>query len=198
MSSGHAVVTALPIACRGKYTPSPLQARTVCATYSLQHWQLFLWNIARPFGQPLIVHCSDYGTVVTRFASSINFIRSDEVDGLDVDGSTSMASLRELIFFTCEDDGVVMASVKKRLEFSDLSEMKLCSDSPAVGSRDCHVSGATIACEASRTVWTRLGALDNCLELRAPYTLTWVPMSRPLGSIGPEIPILWSLFVDAQ
>jgi hypothetical protein len=41
----------------------------------------------------------------------------------------SIASLRELIF-ACEDVGVVMASVQKRLEFSDLSEMKLYSDSP--------------------------------------------------------------------
>jgi hypothetical protein len=94
--------------------------------------------------------------------------------------------------------GVVMASVKKRLEFSDLSEMKLYSDLPASGSRGCHVSGTTSACEASRAVWTRLGALDNCLELRAPYTLTWVPMSRLLGSIGPEIPIPWNLFVDER
>jgi hypothetical protein len=92
--------------------------------------------------------------------------------------------------------GVVMASVKKRLEFSDLSEMKLYSDSPVGESHDCHVSGATIACEASRAVWTRLGALDKCLELRAPYTLTWVPMSRLLGSIGPEIPIPWNLSID--
>ena len=79
--------------------------------------------------------------------------------------------------------GVVMASVKKHLEFLDPSEMKLYSDSPAGRSHDCHVSGVTIACEASRVVWTRLGALDRCLELRAPCTLTWVPMSRPLGSI---------------
>jgi hypothetical protein len=63
-----------------------------------------LWKIARPFGQPLIVHCSASGTVVTRFASSISLIRSDEVDGLDVDGSTSIASLREVIF-ACEDVG---------------------------------------------------------------------------------------------
>jgi hypothetical protein len=118
-----------------------------------------------------------------RFASSINFIRSDEVDGLDVDGSTSMASLREAIF-ACEDVGdVVMASVKKPLGFSDFSEMKLYSDSPASESRDRHVSAATLAYEASRAVWTRLGALDSCLELRAPYTLTWAPMSRLLVSI---------------
>jgi hypothetical protein len=77
-----------------------------------------------------------------RFASSINFIRSDEVDGLDVDGSTSIASLRELIF-ACKDVGV-MASVKKRLEFSYLSEMKLYSDH--------HVSSVTIAGEASCAV----------------------------------------------
>jgi hypothetical protein len=129
--------------------------------------------------------------------SSINFIRSDEVDGLDVDGSTSIASLHELIF-ACEDvGGLVMSSVKKPLEFSDFSEMKLYSDSPAGESRDRHVSGATIAYDASRAVWTRLGALDSCPELRAPYTLTWAPISRLLGSIGPEIPILWSLFVDA-
>jgi hypothetical protein len=136
----------------------------VCATYSFQHWQLFLWNIVMPFGHPLIVHCSVSGTVVMRFASSINFIRSDEVDGLDVDGSTSMASLLELIF-TCKDGVVVMASVKKRLEFSDLSEMKLYSDSPAGESRDHHVSSTIIAYEASRTVWTCPGALDSCLEL---------------------------------
>src|SRR3981189_3292007 len=105
MSSGHAVVTASPTACRGKVRPSSLQARMACATYSLQHRQSFLWNIARPFGHPLIVHCSVSGTVVTRFASSINFIKSDEVDGLDVDGSTSIASFRALIFFACEDDG---------------------------------------------------------------------------------------------
>jgi hypothetical protein len=72
--------------------------------YSLQHWQLFLWNIAMPFGQPLIVHCSASGTVVTGFVLSINFIRSDEVDGLDVDPSTSIASLRKLIF-ACENVG---------------------------------------------------------------------------------------------
>ena len=59
-----------------------------------------------PFRQHLIVHCSVSGTVVTQFASSINFIKSDEVDGLDVDVSTSMASFRELIFFACEDVGV--------------------------------------------------------------------------------------------
>jgi hypothetical protein len=51
-----------------------------------------------PFGQPLTVHCSVSRTAVTRFASSINFIRSDEVDGLDINGSTSIASLQELIF----------------------------------------------------------------------------------------------------
>ena len=90
-----------------------------------------------------------------------------------------------------------MASAKKPLEFLDRSEMKLYSDSPAGGSRDCHVSGATIAYEASRAVWTRLRALDSCLELRAPYMLTWVPMSCLLGSIGPEIPIPWNLLVDA-
>ena len=93
---------------------------------------------------------------------------------------------------------MVIASVKKPLEFSDFSEMKLYSDSPAGESCECHVSGATIAYEASCAVWTRLGALDSCLELRAPYPLTWAPMSRLLGSIGPEIPILWSLFVDAR
>src|SRR3979490_274974 len=103
MSSGHAVVTASPTACRGKVRPSSLQARTACATYSLQHRQSFLWNMARPFSHPLIVHCSISGTAVTWFASSINFIKSDEVDGLDVDGSTSIASLAGLIF-ACEDD----------------------------------------------------------------------------------------------
>jgi hypothetical protein len=116
MSSGHAVVMALPTACWGRFRPSSLQAQTACATYLLQHQQLFLWNIARPFGQPLIVHCSASGTVVTRFASSINFIRSDDVDGLDVDGLTSMAALQDAIF-ACEDvwGVVMMASVKKPL-----------------------------------------------------------------------------------
>jgi hypothetical protein len=78
----------------------------MCATYSLQHRQLLLWNIARPFGQPLIVHCSVSGTVVARFVSSIIFIKSiDERDGLDVDGSTSMASFWELIFTGEDVDG---------------------------------------------------------------------------------------------
>ena len=48
--------------------------------------------------------------------------------------------------------GMVMASAKKPLEFSDFSEMKLYSDSPAGESRDHHVSGATIAGEAGRAV----------------------------------------------
>jgi hypothetical protein len=56
-----------------------------------------------PFCQPLIVHCSVSGTAVAWFASSINLIRSiDEVDGMDVDVSTSMASFWEPIF-ACED-----------------------------------------------------------------------------------------------
>jgi hypothetical protein len=54
-------------------------------------------------GHPLTVHCSESGTVMARFASSINLITSiDEVEGVDVDGSMSMASFRELIF-TSED-----------------------------------------------------------------------------------------------
>jgi uncharacterized protein YhhL (DUF1145 family) len=68
------------------------------------HWQLFVWNIAMPFGQPLTVHCSVFETAAMRFASSINFIKLYEVAGLDVDGSTSIASLRGLIF-ACEDVG---------------------------------------------------------------------------------------------
>jgi hypothetical protein len=108
-----------------------------------------------------------------------------------------MASLLELIF-ACEDGVVVMASVKKHLEFSDLSEMKLYSDSPASESRDHHVSGAIIAYEASRAVWTCPGALGSCLELRSPFTLTWVPMSCLLRSSRPEIPIPWNLFVNVQ
>jgi hypothetical protein len=47
---------------------------------------------------------------------------------------------------------VVMASAKKPLEFSDLSEMKLYSDSPAGESRDHHVSDTTIAGEANHVV----------------------------------------------
>ena len=58
-----------------------------------------------PFGQPLTVHCSVFGTAAMRFASLISFIKSDEVDGVDVDWSTSMASLRGFIF-ACEDVGV--------------------------------------------------------------------------------------------
>jgi hypothetical protein len=125
-----------------------------------------------------------------QFASSINFIRSDEVDGLDVDGSMSIDSFWGLIF-VCEDvGGVVMASAKKLLEFSEFSEMKLYSDH--------HVIDVTIAYEASRASSRCPGALDNCLELRDPCTLTWVPMSRLPVSSGPGIPILWNLFVDAR
>jgi hypothetical protein len=61
--------------------------------------------MAMPFGHPHTVHCSVSGTAVTRFVSSINFIKSiDEVDGMDVDASTPIASLWELIF-ACEDVG---------------------------------------------------------------------------------------------
>jgi hypothetical protein len=83
--------------------------------------------------------------------------------------------------------GVVMASVPKHLEFSDFSKMKLYNDSLAGESRDHHVSGVTIAYEASRAVWTPPGALDNCLGLRDLCMLTWVPMSRLLRSNGPGI-----------
>jgi hypothetical protein len=55
--------------------------------------------MAMPFGHPLTVHCSESGTVVAWFASSINFIKSvDEVEGMDIDVSTSIASFWELIF----------------------------------------------------------------------------------------------------
>jgi hypothetical protein len=58
-----------------------------------------------PFSQPLIVHCSVSRTVVARFASSINLIRSiDEVDVMGIDVSRSMASFQELIF-ACKDVG---------------------------------------------------------------------------------------------
>jgi hypothetical protein len=110
-----------------------------------------LWNIARPFGHPLIVHCSVSGTAVVQFASSIIFIKSiDEFDGLDVIRSTSIASFQELIF-VCEDvGGVVMASAKKPLRFSDFSEMELYSDLLVGKSCDHHVIDVTMACEASR------------------------------------------------
>jgi hypothetical protein len=85
-----------------------------------------LWNIARPFSHPLIVHCSVSGTEVARFALSIIFIKSiDEFDGVDVDLSMSIASFQELIF-ACEDvGGVVMASAKKPSEFLEFPEIKL-------------------------------------------------------------------------
>jgi hypothetical protein len=135
---------------------------------------------------------------VAWLASSINFIRSiDEVDGMDVNVSTSIASLQELIF-AGEDGGVVMASVRKPLEFSEFSEIKLYSDSPAGESCDSHVSDATIACEASCASLTHPGALGNCVELRDPCMLIWVPMSHPPVSSGPGIPIPWNLFIDAQ
>jgi hypothetical protein len=98
-----------------------------------------------PFSHPLIVHCSTSGTVVARFASSINFIKSiDEVDGMDVDVSTSMASFWELIFAN-EDVGVVMASAKEPLKFSEYSDIKLYSGSPVGESHDNHVFDMTIA-----------------------------------------------------
>jgi hypothetical protein len=58
-----------------------------------------------PFSHPLIVHCAISGTAGAWFTSSINFIRSiDEVDGMDVNVSMSMASFWELIFAS-EDVG---------------------------------------------------------------------------------------------
>jgi hypothetical protein len=50
--------------------------------------------------------------------------------------------------------GVVVASAKKPLEFSDFSEMKLYSDSLVGKSWDHHVSDTIIACEASRVLDT--------------------------------------------
>jgi hypothetical protein len=41
----------------------------------------------------------------------------------------------------------VMASVKKPLEFSEYSEIKLYNDSPVGESRDSHMFDATIVCE---------------------------------------------------
>jgi hypothetical protein len=112
------------------------------------------------------VHCSVSGTAVARFASLSIFIKSiDEFDGLDVVGSTSIASFLEFIF-ACEDvGGVVMASAKKPLRFSDFSKMELYSDLPVGESHDHHVIDATIACEASRVSLRRPGALSNYLEL---------------------------------
>jgi hypothetical protein len=66
---------------------------------------IVLLEHCQAFGHPLIVHCSVSGTVVARLASLIIFIKSiDEFDGVDVIGSTSIASFRELIF-ACEDVG---------------------------------------------------------------------------------------------
>jgi hypothetical protein len=117
----------------------------------LQHRQSFLWNIARPFGHPLIVHCSVSGTVVTRFASSISFIRSDEADGLDVAGSTSIASLRDDIF-ACEDVGGGDGFCEEAFKVLGVRRDQLYSDLPSGESRDRHVSGAIIAYAASRVV----------------------------------------------
>jgi hypothetical protein len=65
--------------------------------------------MAMPFGHTLTVHCLESGTAVVWFASSINFIKSiDEVDGMDIDVSMSIASFRELIFAredVGDDDG---------------------------------------------------------------------------------------------
>jgi hypothetical protein len=126
MSIDYAAVMALPTACLGRSMPSSLQAQTTCAMYSLQHWQLFLWNMAMPFGHPLTVHCSESGTVVAQFGSSINFIKSiDEVEGMDigmdVDASTSIASFRELIFMSEDagDDGFCNEAFKVLGIFQD-------------------------------------------------------------------------------
>jgi hypothetical protein len=83
--------------------------------------------------------------------SSIIFIKSiDEFDGLDVVGSTSIASFWELIFACKDVGGVVMASAKKPLRFLDFSKNELYSDSPVGESRDHHLIDVTMACEASR------------------------------------------------
>jgi hypothetical protein len=55
--------------------------------------------MAIPFGHPLTVHCSGSGTVVALLVLSMNFIMFiNEVEGVDVDVSMSIASFLELIF----------------------------------------------------------------------------------------------------
>jgi hypothetical protein len=94
--------------------------------------------------------------------------------------------------------GVVMASPKKPLEFSEYPKIKLYSDSPVSESRDSQVFSTYIACEASRASLTHPRALGNYLELRDPCRLTWVPISCPPVSIRPEIPIPWNLFINER
>jgi hypothetical protein len=63
-----------------------------------------------------MVYCSATGPVAVRFASFINFIKLiDEVEGVDIDALTTIASFWELIF-ACEngvgDDGFCKQAFK--------------------------------------------------------------------------------------